>query len=186
MISKGLDFPKVTLVGVINADTTLNIPNFKASDNTFALLHQVAGRSGRSTSPGEVIIQTFNPDNYVINCVKENNYDKFYLNEMNFRKKLKYPPYYYLVSLKVIGKDYNKTIESSKKVKTYLDKSLEEVIILGPTTAQVFKFNNEYRMQIIIKYKKCDNLKIVLKELDNLFIMNKDVRLEIDFNPINI
>ena len=73
---------------------------------------------------------------------------------MNFRKKLKYPPYYYLVSLKVIGKDYNKTIESSKKVKTYLDKSLEEVIILGPTTAQVFKFNNEYRMQIIIKYKK--------------------------------
>lgn len=186
MISKGLDFPKVTLVGVINADTTLNIPNFKASENTFALLHQVAGRSGRSTSPGEVIIQTFNPDNYVINCVKENNYDKFYLNEMNFRKKLKYPPYYYLVSLKVIGKDYNKTIESSKKVKTYLDKSLEDAIVLGPTTAQVFKFNNEYRMQIIIKYKKCDNLKIVLKELDNLFIMNKDVRIEMDFNPINI
>ena len=147
MISKGLDFPKVTLVGVINADTTLNIPNFKASENTFSLLHQVAGRSGRSTSPGEVIIQTFNPDNYVIKCVKENSYDKFYLYEMNFRKKLKYPPYYYLVSLKIIGKEYEKTIDASKKVKTFLDKNLTDVITLGPTTAQVFKFNNEYRMQ---------------------------------------
>ena len=186
MISKGLDFSLVTLVGIINADTSLNIPDFRANEKTFSLLYQTSGRAGRGNAPGEVLIQTFNPDNYVINCVKENNYDKFYLNEMNFRKKLKYPPYYYLVSLKVIGKDYNKTIESSKKVKTYLDKSLEEVIILGPTTAQVFKFNNEYRMQIIIKYKKCDNLKNILKELDNLFIMNKDVRLEIDFNPINI
>ena len=186
MISKGLDFPKVTLVGVINADTTLNIPNFKASENTFSLLHQVAGRSGRSTSPGEVIIQTFNPDNYVIKCVKENSYDKFYLYEMNFRKKLKYPPYYYLVSLKVIGKEYEKTIDASKKVKTFLDKNLTDTITLGPTTAQVFKFNNEYRMQILIKYKKCDNLKNVLKELDSLFVMNKDLRLEIDFNPINI
>ena len=90
------------------------------------------------------------------------------------------------MSLKVIGKDYQNTIETSKKVKTYLDKNLNDVIVLGPTTAQVFKFNNEYRMQIILKYKKCDNLRKNLKELDNLFIMNKDIRLEIDFNPINI
>ena len=186
MISKGLDFPKVTLVGVINADTTLNIPNFKASENTFSLLHQVAGRSGRSTSPGEVVIQTFNPDNYVIKCVLENSYDKFYLNEMKFRQKLKYPPYFYLVSLKVIGKEYQNTIDTSKKVKTYLEKNLKDVIVLGPTTASVFRFNNEYRMQIILKYKFCDNLKDFLKELDSLFTMNKDIRLEIDFNPINI
>lgn len=186
MISKGFDFPKVTLVGVINADTTLNIPNFKASENTFSLLHQVSGRSGRSKYPGEVIIQTFNPDNYVIKCAKENSYDKFYLYEMNFRKKLKYPPYYYLVSIKIIGKSYEKTIEASKKAKKYLEKRLSDVIILGPTTAQVFKFNNEYRMQIIIKYKKCINLMPVLKELDNIFITSKETRLEIDFNPINI
>lgn len=186
MISKGLDFPKVTLVGVINADTTLNIPNFKASENTFSLLHQVAGRSGRSSSPGEVVIQTFNPDNYVIKCVLDNSYDKFYLNEMKFRQKLKYPPYFYLVSLKVIGKEYQNTIDTSKKVKTYLEKNLNDVIVLGPTTASVFKFNNEYRMQIILKYKFCNNLKDILKELDSLFTMNKDLRLEIDFNPINI
>lgn len=186
MISKGLDFPKVTLVGVINADTSLNIPNFKASENTFALLHQVAGRSGRSKYKGEVVIQTFNPDNYVIKCVKENSYDRFYLEEMNFRKKLKYPPYYYLVGIKVIGSNYDKTLENSKKAKDYLSNNLKDAIVLGPTTASVFKFNNEYRMQIIIKYKYCDNLKIVLKELDNIFIFNKDARIEIDFNPINI
>ena len=187
MISKGLDFPLVTLVGIINADSSLNIPNFRSSENTFSLLCQVAGRSGRSDKCGEVIIQTFNPDNYVINCVKENNYNKFYLYEMNFRKKLKYPPYYYLVSLKVIGTNYDTTIENSKKVKKYLDNNLSnEFLILGPTMANVFKFNNEYRMQIIIKYKKEDNLLKVLKELDNIFIMNKDTRLEIDFDPLNI
>lgn len=187
MISKGLDFPLVTLVGIINADSSLNIPNFRSSENTFSLLCQVAGRSGRSDKNGEVIIQTFNPDNYVINCVKENNYNKFYLYEMNFRKKLKYPPYFYLVSLKVIGTNYDTTIENSKKVKKYLDNNLSnEFLILGPTMANVFKYNNEYRMQIIIKYKKEDNLLKVLKELDNIFIMNKDTRLEIDFDPLNI
>ena len=90
MISKGLDFPKVTLVGVINADASLNIPDYRSSEVTYSLLSQVSGRAGRSNMPGEVVIQTFNPDHYVIECVKENNYDKFYLQEMQFRKNLKY------------------------------------------------------------------------------------------------
>ena len=187
MISKGLDFPKVTLVGVINADTSLNIPDYRSSEVTYSLLSQVAGRAGRSDKPGEVIIQTFNPDNYVIECVKANNYDKFYLQEMQFRKKLKYPPYYYLVSIKVIGKDYGKTIENAQKAKKYLDDNLnKETIVLGPTTASVFKFNNEYRMQIIIKYRFDSLLIQTLKELDNIFINNKDNYLEIDFNPLRI
>ncbi len=187
MISKGLDFPKVTLVGVINADASLNIPDYRSSEVTFSLLSQVAGRSGRSDILGEVVIQTFNPDNYVIECVKNNNYDKFYLQEMNFRKKLKYPPYYYLVGIKVIGKDYENTILNAKKVKKYLDDNLnKETIILGPTTASVFKFNNEYRMQIIIKYKYDDLLVSTLKEIDDIFASNKDNYLEIDFNPLRI
>lgn len=187
MISKGLDFPKVTLVGVINADASLNIPDYRSSEVTYSLLSQVAGRAGRSEIPGEVIIQTFNPDNYVIECVRENNYDKFYLQEMNFRKNLKYPPYYYLVSIKVIGKVYEKTIENSQKVKEYLKDNLsKDTIILGPTTAAVFKFNNEYRMQIIIKYKFDDKLIPTLKDIDNIFASNKDNYLEIDFNPLRI
>ncbi len=187
MISKGLDFPKVTLVGVINADASLNIPDYRSSEVTYSLLSQVAGRAGRSEIPGEVIIQTFNPDNYVIECVKNNNYDRFYLQEMQFRKNLKYPPYYYLVSIKVIGKIYEKAIENSQKVKKYLADNLnKETIVLGPTTASVFKFNNEYRMQIIIKYKFDDKLMETLKDLDNIFSSNKDNYLEIDFNPLRI
>ena len=187
MISKGLDFPKVTLVGVINADASLNVPDYRSSEVTYSLLSQVSGRAGRSDKPGEVVIQTFNPDHYVIECVKENNYDKFYLQEMQFRKNLKYPPYYYLVSIKVIGKTYDNTVENSKKVKKYLDDNLsKDTLVLGPTTASIFKFNNEYRMQIIIKYKFDDKLMTVLKDLDNIFANNKDCYLEIDFNPLRI
>ena len=187
MISKGLDFPKVTLVGVINADASLNIPDYRSSEVTYSLLSQVSGRAGRSNMPGEVVIQTFNPDHYVIECVKENNYDKFYLQEMQFRKNLKYPPYYYLVSIKVIGKNYEEIITNAKKAKKYLDDNLnKDTIILGPTTASVFKFNNEYRMQIIIKYRFDSLLIQTLKELDNIFINNKDNYLEIDFNPLRI
>ena len=187
MISKGLDFPKVTLVGVINADASLNIPDYRSSEVTYSLLSQVSGRAGRSNMPGEVVIQTFNPDHYVIECVKENNYDKFYLQEMQFRKNLKYPPYYYLVSIKVIGKNYEEIITNAKKAKKYLDDNLnKDTIILGPTTASVFKFNNEYRMQTIIKYKYDDKLMDVLKDLDNIFINNKECYLEIDFNPLRI
>ena len=187
MISKGLDFPKVSLVGVVNADTTLNLPDYRSGENTYSLLSQVAGRAGRSDIPGEVIIQTFNPDNFCLNCVKENDYDKFYLGEMQFRKTLKYPPYYYMVGLKIIGKDYEKTLENAKKAKYYLTKNLsKDTIVLGPTTSSILKFNNEYRMQIIIKYKFDDKLMNTLRELDNIFIGIKDSYLEIDFNPLRI
>ena len=187
MVSKGLDFPKVSLVGVINADTSLNIPDFRSSENTFSLLSQVAGRAGRGDILGEVIIQTFNPDNFVIECVRENNYQKFYNQEMMIRRRLKYPPYYYLVSLKVIGKDYNETLSEAKKAKEYLKLNLNnETLILGPTTAAVLKFKNEYRFQIMIKYRFDENLKKVLRDLDEQYIYNKDVYIEIDFNPSKI
>ena len=187
MVSKGLDFPKVTLVGVINADTSLNIPDFRCSENTFSLLNQVAGRSGRSKILGEVVIQTFNPDNYVINCVKNNSYDAFYNLEMPLRRKLKYPPYYYLIGLKVIGKDYTKTLQEAQKIKKYLDSKVEaETIVLGPTTALILKYNNEYRFQIIIKYRFDKKIIPTLKEIDNMYILNKDLYVDIDINPSRI
>ena len=187
MVSKGLDFPKVTLVGVINADTSLNIPDFRCSENTFSLLNQVAGRSGRSDASGEVVIQTFNPDNYVINCVKNNSYDAFYNLEMPLRRKLKYPPYYYLIGLKVIGKDYTKTLQEAQKIKKYLDSKVDaETIVLGPTTALILKYNNEYRFQIIIKYRFDKKLIPTLKEIDNMYILNKDLYVDIDINPSRI
>lgn len=187
MISKGLDFPLVTLVGIINADSTLNIPSFRSSERTFSLLYQASGRAGRSNLIGKVIIQTYNPTHYVLNCVKENNFNKFYELEMNNRKIMKYPPYYYLVSLKVVSTDYKKTLEYATKtvevLKNKLDKSS---IVLGPTTANLFKFNNNYRFQIVIKYRFDNYLMNTLKYLDNIFINLNDVNLEIDIEPINI
>ena len=187
MISKGLDFPLVTLVGIINADATLNIPDFRSGERTFALLSQVSGRAGRGEIPGEVIIQTFNPDNYTLKCVQENDYQKFYNYEMNNRHKLDYPPYYFLTSVKIASKDYDLASKEIIKVKNYLFKNLaNESIILGPTTASVFKMNNIYRFQIIIKYKKDPNLMKTLKQLDEIYSLNNKVNIEIDNNPLQV
>ena len=187
MISKGLDFPRVTLVGVINADSSLNIPDFRSNERTFALLNQVAGRAGRSDLKGKVIIQTFNPDNFILQCVKEQSFDSFYNYEMNIRKTLKYPPYYYLASIKITSKEYELASNESKKVYKYLKNNLNSAsLILGPTTAQMFKLNNTYRFQIIIKYRFDDKLNEVLKDLDKMYISNNKVNIEIDLNPARI
>lgn len=187
MISKGLDFPKVTLVGVINADSSLNIPDFRSGERTFSLLSQVAGRAGRSELKGEVIIQTFNPDNFVLECVKEQDYEKFYNYEMNIRKTLKYPPYYYLASIKITSKEYDLASKEATKVYNYLKNNIDgSSIILGPTTAQKFKLNNIYRFQIVVKYRYDEKLKETLKDLDKMYIQNKNVGIEIDIDPIRI
>jgi len=187
MISKGLDFPYVTLVGIINADTTLNIPDFRSNERTFSLLYQASGRAGRGGLTGKVIIQTYNPDNYVLNCVKNNDFNSFYNYEMNIRKILKYSPYYFLVSIKIISKSYEDALQDANKVFKHLKDHLSnETIILGPTTANLFKFKNTYRFQIVIKYRFDDRLKFVLKELDNLYLNNSKTNLEIDIDPMHI
>ena len=187
MISKGLNFPLVTLVGVINADATLNIPDFRSGERTFALLSQVSGRAGRNELPGEVILQTFNPDNFTLKCVQENDYKKFYNYEMSNRHKLDYPPYFFITSIKIASKDYDAASKEIIKVKKYLEKKLNnDTIILGPTTASMFKINNVYRFQIILKYKKDPNIMNTLKELDELYMLNNKVNIEIDNNPLQV
>ncbi|MDD4705757.1 MAG: primosomal protein N' [Bacilli bacterium] len=186
MISKGLDFPKVTLVGVINADESLNIPDFRSGEYTFSLLNQVSGRAGRSELEGEVIIQTFNPDNPIIKFVEENNYLNLYKYEMKIRKLLNYPPYYYLTILKIASKDYNKASIKANKIAKYLNENLNNTIILGPTTAGMFKINNIYRFQIILKYKNFDYIKEAIKLLDSMYITEKNISIEIDVDPVRI
>ena len=187
MISKGLDFPLVTLVGVINADATLNIPDFRSGERTFALLSQVSGRAGRSDLKGEVILQTFNPDSFTLKCVQEQDYMKLYNYEMNNRHKLDYPPYYYITSIKIASKDYELASKEITKIKNYLEKKLSnKTIILGPTTANPFRINNIYRFQIILKYKIESNLMNTLKELDELYMTNNKVNIEIDNNPLQV
>lgn len=186
MIAKGLDFPNLTLVGVINADESLNIPDFRSGERTFSLLCQVAGRAGRSDLLGEVVIQTYNPDNKTLILSANQDYVGLFNYEMVLRKKLKYPPYYYLVSLKVCSKNYDDALSNAKKIVDYLKRNLQDEILLGPTTASMFRLNSIYRFQIIIKYKKYDNIKKYLNEIDNMYIDNKNIYLEIDNNPLRI
>ena len=187
MISKGLDFPKISLVGVINADESLNIPDFRSNEKTFSLLNQVSGRAGRSGIESKVIIQTFNPDNIIFDYLKTNNYIGLYNYEMNIRKKLSYPPYYYILGIKICSKDYEIASKHATKVANYLSKNIDNTsILLGPSTASMFKINNIYRFQIIIKYKKDNKLFNAIKFIDEMYITEKDVYLEIDNNPISI
>lgn len=184
MIAKGLDFGNVTLVGVINADTSLNIPDFRSCERTFQLLSQVSGRAGRDKLVGEVIIQTFNKENYSIICASNHDYNTFFESEMRIRRLLKYPPYYYIAILKIIGKSYDDVKIEALKIKKFLSDRLScDTIILGPTTANMFKLNNIYRFQIILKYKKDDKLYPTISLLQELYLNNK-VNIEVDFNPL--
>ena len=185
IVAKGLDFPLVTLVGVINADTSLNIPDFRSSENTFDLLCQTSGRSGRSENQGKVIIQTFNKDHYAIKYSKEHDYIGFFKKEMDIRRKLKYPPYYFLCYLKISGKDDNYILNEANKIKRSLERNLSSTIILGPSPATVFKINNIYRYGIIMKYKNSKDLYDVLKKIMNHYQSNNKVVIDIDFNPIH-
>lgn len=187
MIAKGLDFPLVTLVGVVSADSTLTSPDFRASENTFQLLSQVSGRAGRGSSSGEVIIQTYNPDHYGITLSKNHNYIEFYKEEMKMRKLLKYSPYYFMTLISISTKDYDLGFKESNKIGDYLRNNLDnETIILGPSMASVFKINNVYHYQIIIKYRKDDKLLDVLKFIDSMYKQNAKVEVEMDFNPVRI
>ena len=183
MIAKGLDFPKVTLVCVINGDASLNIPDFRSSERTYELLSQVAGRAGRDKLSGEVIIQGFNVNHYSILYAKENDYESFYNEEMKIRKILKYPPYYNLCLIKVSGKNYDEVYGEASKIVTYLKSNLNN-IILGPASASMPKINNIYYVQIIIKFK---NTKDILGSLEfvRLHYKNK-INVDIDLNPLKI
>ncbi len=187
MIAKGLDFPKVTLVGVLNGDTSLNIPDFRSAERTFQLLSQVAGRAGRKDLEGEVIIQTFNPDHYSIQCAKNHNYLSFYEQEMIIRKALKYSPYYFMILVRILSKEYELGTSVSEKIGNYLRQHIKDnAIVLGPSTANLYKINNIYRFQCIIKYKDQSKVIPILKELIKHYENNHKVTIEIDIDPLKI
>ena len=187
MIAKGLDFPLVTLVGVVSIDSSLTSPDYRASENTFQLLSQVSGRAGRSENKGEVIVQTFNPDHYAITLAKNHDYIDFYKEEMKIRKMLKYSPYYYMVLVSITSKDYELGFKEANKIGSYIRNNISsDSIVLGPTMANMFKVNNIYHYQIIIKYRKDDSLVKVLKFIIDMQVKNNKIDVSIDFNPSRI
>ena len=191
MISKGLDFPKVTLVGIIAADTTLNLPDYRSPEKTFQLVTQVAGRSGRGVNEGQVILQTYNPDHYSIVYSKEQDYLNFYNTELPLRQAFLYPPYINLISLLIYGENNGKVVEISKKVYNIIENSIKETYgesfrnnISGPYPAPLERIKNNFRWQILLKIKEEDLDK--LKELIKRVCILNEYKLELDNIKINI
>lgn len=186
MIAKGLDFKDVTLVGVLNGDSGLNMPDFRSSERTYQLLSQVSGRSGRSNKKGEVVIQGFNMEHYSVLYAKTHDYLSFYNEEMKIRSILKYSPYYNLTLIKLKGRDMNNLFKEGYKIANYFrNKNLNDVYILGPSTSSIPKINNVFSIQILLKYKDTKQIYKCLKEIKEVYQKNKII-LDIDINPIII
>ncbi|NSU70033.1 primosomal protein N' [Enterococcus faecalis] len=188
MIAKGLDFPNVTLVGVLNADTALNLPDFRSSERTFQLLTQVSGRAGRAEKPGEVIIQSFNPEHYAIQLAKAQDYEDFYTKEMYIRHRGDYPPYYFTVQITASHPEENEAAKKMFQIATKLKQGLSpQAILLGPTPNAIMRVNNRYFYQVIIKYKQEPMLQPLLKEIltDTQRATARGLKLSIDAEPMN-
>ncbi|MGK4137637.1 primosomal protein N' [Enterococcus faecalis] len=188
MIAKGLDFPNVTLVGVLNADTALNLPDFRSSERTFQLLTQVSGRAGRAEKTGEVIIQSFNPEHYAIQLAKAQDYEDFYTKEMYIRHRGDYPPYYFTVQITASHPEENEAAKQMFQIATKLKQGLSpQAILLGPTPNAIMRVNNRYFYQVIIKYKQEPMLQPLLKEIltDTQRATARGLKLSIDAEPMN-
>ncbi len=190
MVVKGHHFPNVTLVGVIAADSSLNIDDYRANERTFQILTQVAGRAGRENLPGKVVIQTYNPDNFSIICAQKQNYDLFYETEIALREQLKYPPFCDIILIGLNSYQEAEIKNVSSKIYQYLEKRLnkEEFKVLRPMPCPIDKIQNRYRWRIIIKGKMTEEANEILNAcLKEIYQENiKDTRIAIDINPNNM
>ncbi|RPI02199.1 MAG: primosomal protein N' [Calditrichaeota bacterium] len=193
MVAKGLDFPNVTLVGVINADTELLLPDFRSAERTFQLLTQVAGRAGRKDKLGEVIIQTFSPDHYSLQCAREHDYARFFKAELFDRRGLLYPPYSRLINVMFKGIDEKRVIAVAEQLSKLLPRT-ETYRVLGPTQAQLSKIQNNYRWQMLIMSDKQNDaggreMKQALRDALEAFKSkhhSTKVQISVDVDPLSI
>ncbi len=193
MVTKGHDFPNVTLVGVISADLSLNYPDFRAGEVTFQLLSQVAGRTGRGNVPGKVIIQTFNPSHYAIAATKDHNYKGFFSHELALRRQVNYPPFSLIANVRLLGNSKSKTEKIANhigmKIRNRLKKESKRknvIEILGPVEAPMAKLKGKYRQQILIKARTSRYLNQLLKETESFsarILSSSGVRMIIDVDP---
>ncbi|MBN2097663.1 MAG: primosomal protein N', partial [Candidatus Omnitrophica bacterium] len=182
----GLDFPRVSLVGVISADTALNLPDFRSGERTFNLLTQVAGRAGRGEREGKVIIQTYVPEHYAISASIRHDYRQFYRQEIKSRNSLKLPPFSHLASLILRGR----TQEKVEKVACHLSARLKKksagqnIQILGPAPAQVSKIRGSFLWNVLIKGKNVISLIGLLKQVIKNLSSYQGMRLTVDIDPL--
>lgn len=188
MIAKGHDIPNVTLVGIVSADTGLGLPDFRAAERTFQLLTQAAGRAGRGTTPGIVLMQTINPDHYAIRFAAEQDYEKFYAKELEFRRLMHYPPFGALANVIVRGAREEEALARSAALGRLLNPAGEGVKILGPAAASLARLKNEYRYQMLIKTAGRKRLNEILGEVRRFAVAEKwnPTSLVIDVDPMTI
>ncbi|MBI5286131.1 MAG: primosomal protein N', partial [Deltaproteobacteria bacterium] len=155
MVAKGHHFPEVTVVGVVSADTPLHIPDFRSTERTFQLITQVAGRAGRGEVPGEVIVQTLNPEHYCLQKALAYDYIGFFEEELERRREVFYPPFCRLINLRLEGNNEKRVLETAKRLKGVAVKTLEgfraDVQVLGPAPAFLYKLRGRYRWQMMVK-----------------------------------
>ncbi|WP_204122999.1 primosomal protein N' [Lacticaseibacillus mingshuiensis] len=188
MIAKGLDYPDVTLVGVINADTSLGLPDFRASERTFQLLTQVSGRAGRADKPGEVIVQSFNPDHYAIRYAQKQDYEGFFRQEMAIRHRGDYPPYFFTVKVTVSHQDEQQAAKAIYSLANELKQALsDQALVLGPTPGAIARLKNRYYYQIVIKYKNEPQLGPTLARIldETQQSTRRGFQIGIDREPVN-
>ena len=193
MVVKGHHFPNVTLVGVIAADSSLNIEDYRANERTFQILTQVAGRAGRENLPGKVMIQTYNPDNLAIGYAKEQNYKAFYETEIMIRKQLKYPPFCDIIIIGISGKEEKKVIQMTTNLHEYLRKRVIHekigILLYKPVPAPIDRIKNKYRWRMIIKCLYDEKISTLLQDMQDSMIHTNakdDTRVLIDINPTNM
>ena len=193
MITKGHDFHNVTLVGVVYADQSLHIPDFRSSERSFQLLTQVAGRAGRGKVPGLVIVQTNNMDHYVYDFVRTHDYQRFYEQEMSVRKRLHFPPFTLLATLAIEGEDEQQNEAAAQKVRRLLGPVIEQssgVELLGPARAALYRLNEKFRWHIILRAEETQTLQATLKQCSQLWVGLKSsfgkIKITLDVDPINM
>ena len=192
MVVKGHHFPNVTLVGVIAADTNLNIDDYRASEKTFQILTQVAGRAGREKDEGRVVIQTYNPDNFSIEFSKKQDYKLFYNLESKIRKQLKYPPFCDIIMLGFSSENEKDIIKISGEIHKYLKEKIQKdnipIMLYKPVPAPIDKIKNKFRWRIIIKCKFGEDIIDIINDCINnvLGTKNSSVSMIVDVNPNNM
>ncbi|WP_010530487.1 primosomal protein N' [Lentibacillus jeotgali] len=190
MIAKGLDFENVTLVGVLTADSMLNLPDFRSSEKTFQLLTQVSGRAGRHELPGEVIVQTYTPEHYSIELASHYNFIQFYQREMQVRKKFQYPPYVFLALITVSHQNHVTAVQTTQKiVKRLWEYVGQGTVILGPTPSPISRMKDRYRYQCMVKYKQEPELRTLINKIIRQFdeeMRKDDLQIVVDMQPYQL
>jgi primosomal protein N' (replication factor Y) len=192
MVTKGHDFPHVTLVGVLQSDVGLNMPDFRAAERTFQLLTQVAGRAGRKAKSGKAYIQTYNPDHPAICFAKDHNYAGFAASELKARKELGYPPFGRLMAIRFNSTDPLKAEQTARNVAVALSEAVQRlntnsITVLGPAPSPLSFLQNRYRWQILVKAKNIKLLRMTAKQIaSTTHNPQKEVRIKIDIDPVSM